>query len=195
MNNLSEFNVTMEELRNKFESIQSLRDSLIKESRDLIVLSKKAIYSCHRFEIEKASDLSKKLEIKSKEFVSKFNSNSLSIDSFGFANMALQEFIEAKGLVVFLKEEKLLLKPDFVPSSAYLTGLCDLAGEIVRIAVNNALKDKILFENCKTAVTQIHDELMIFDLPNSELRRKFDSLKYAVKKLEEINLEMGFKNE
>ena len=73
----------------------------------------------------------------------------------------------------------------------YILGLCDLSGEVVRKAINSAIN-----EDDKTAlkmqgfVEMLYDELMQFDFRNGEARKKFDGIKYDLKRLEEMALKI-----
>ena len=73
-------------------------------------------------------------------------------------------------------------------------GICDLTGEIVRKSINlvtkGDFKTPILL---KDFVYDIYHELQLFDALTHELRRKIDSVKYNLKKLEEISLQLKLK--
>lgn len=189
-----DFSSQMEGIRSEFESSQKSRDSLIKQSRDIVSYSKKVIYSIHRNDSESAEKYAGELDSIASSFNNGLKEAGFNSQSHGFAANAMQEYVEAKVLLFFYSERKIMLKQHFIDNATYLSGLCDLSGELLRMAINNALTDRKLFDDCKMSVTAIFNELMLFDLPNSELRRKFDSLKYAVKRLEETALELGMKN-
>ena len=81
-----------------------------------------------------------------------------------------------------------------VTAEEYLLGLADLAGELARRAVLAATKQDTW------EVTRIHDLLQAlygkfieYDFRNGELRRKFDSIKYQLQKVEEVRYDNGFK--
>lgn len=190
----SGFSHEMENIRSEFAKSQEKRDSLIKKARDLVSLSKKAIYAVHRKDMDSANKYYQTLTDEAMQFHNNLDSAGMAGQNHGFASNALQEYVEAAAFKEFFETRRIMEKPKNVDSKTYLTGLCDLSGELMRMAINNALSDKKLFDDCKRTVSLIFDELMLFDLPNSELRRKFDSLKYAVKKLEETSLEMGMRN-
>lgn len=102
----------------------------------------------------------------------------------------------------------------------YLGGVCDLTGEIGRFAVQRATKrDEAAVRNCLSLVDAIQGEvrcsprrrasgrasagsltqlprapvpqLLQFDFRNGSLRKKYDSVKYTVRKLETILYEMS----
>ena len=76
----------------------------------------------------------------------------------------------------------------------YLPGVCDLVGELTRRAINAAIKEDYAttFE-IKDVVSEIFEELMLFDLRNIPARKKFDSIKYSLEKLEEVALNVKLK--
>ncbi len=156
-------------------------------------MSKKVIYNTHRnnfFEAEKDFNI---LKSKVLEFIKIFEDNNISFEKFGFFKDTLQEYVESYVFLEFVKNNSIPLKEDFYSYDVYLLGLLDFVGELVRIAVNNAVKNKNFFLLCYDTLLFLHDEFMLFDFSNSVFRRKFDSLKYAVKKLEDIKLELDLK--
>ena len=69
-----------------------------------------------------------------------------------------------------------------------------MTGELVRKAINDAIKGNMksaLF--IKGFVEELYGELLQFDFRNSELRRKFDGIKYDLKRLEDIALSIKLK--
>ena len=76
----------------------------------------------------------------------------------------------------------------------YLLGLCDLVGEVVRRSINLAIKGKFdAAVEAKEFVAELYYQLSKFDFRNSELRRKFDGMKYELKKLEDLVLDLKLK--
>jgi len=73
--------------------------------------------------------------------------------------------------------------------------LCDLTGELVRRAINKAINEQYSESvEIRDVVAMIYENLMQFDFRNGELRRKFDSIKYDLKKLEDLVLELKLKD-
>jgi len=81
-----------------------------------------------------------------------------------------------------------------VTTEHYLLGLIDLTGELGRKAVQLAgkgdFKEVVLIRD---AVSEIYGELLKFDFRDSDMRRKFDSVKYDLKKLEDLVLDLKLK--
>ena len=182
-----------EKIREEYSFEQNLRESLIKESRDIVFYSKKVIYNVHRNNLIDAEKDFNILRKKTLSFVKKFEDNNISFEKYGFFNNVLQEYVEAFVFFEFVKNKTIPLKESFYDSEIYLLGILDFTGELLRIAVNNAVKNKEFFLLCYNTIVFLHDEFMLFDFPNSNLRKKFDSLKYSVKKLEDIKLQLEIK--
>jgi len=81
-----------------------------------------------------------------------------------------------------------------IDTESYLLGMCDLTGELVRKAVNSAIKRnfKEVLE-IKELVSDIYSLFLEFDLRNGELRKKMDSIKYNLMKLEDLAYKVGMK--
>lgn len=181
-------------MRKQIEKFDSLREDLIKTSRDLLKISKAAIYNIHRHKI---SDAEKQLK-KAKTIIKKMNSfikKDATLASVGAYSEALEEYVEASCYYKFIKNNKLPTAKELgVETMVYLQGVCDLVGELVRKAINSSIKGEF-----KTAlkirdfVADIYGELMMFDFRNSPVRRKFDSIKYGLDKLENLILELKLK--
>jgi translin len=175
-----------EEIRKELEEYDDKREELIKSTRDIIKLSKHIIYSIHRNELKIAEQNIKVI----KDLISKLSSKvkkdpKLDIGSF---KAAVQEYVEAVCYFHYVKNKKLLSHRELgVESEYYLLGVCDLTGELVRNAVNAGIKGetKSVIE-IKDFVDEIYDELMQFDLRNSELRKKVDQVKWDLKKLDDL---------
>ncbi len=182
-----------EKIREEYSFEQNLRENLIKESRDIVFYSKKVIYNVHRNNLLDAEKDFNNLREKTLSFVKKFEDNNISFEKYGFFSNALQEYVEAFVFFEFVKNKKIPLKESFYDSEIYLLGILDFTGELLRIGVNNAVKNKEFFLLCYNTIVFLHDEFMLFDFPNSNLRKKFDSLKYSVKKLEDIKLQLEIK--
>ena len=82
-----------------------------------------------------------------------------------------------------------------ISTEPYLLGLTDLTGELVRKAINLAInKEYNEAIKIKILVEDIYEQLLMFDLRNSELRKKFDSIKYNLKKLDDLVYEIKMKH-
>jgi len=157
------------------------REQVIILSREIIQLSKQIIYALHRDDINKASKIVKDIKSKVTKLPKEY------FDA-GIQNVALQEYVEAVCFYEFLRNNKIptrtLLKVD---TENYLMGLCDLTGELMRKAVKAVIKKKFDYASkIKDLVEELYGEFLKFDLRNSELRKKSDSIKWNLQKLEDL---------
>ncbi len=183
-----------EKSRKKVLDYDSEREKLIKKSRDVLKLSKQIIYAVHRDELKAASELIKKIE-NEKQKLEEIAKHSRALIFEGSYKVAMQEYAEALLYCGFMKEGRLLEREELkIRVEHYLLGLCDLTGELVRKAVFIAGKkdiDGVI--KIKDLVDQLYGELLKFDFREHELRRKFDSVKYDLRKLEDLVLDLRLK--
>lgn len=177
------------EIRKELESFDKSREEVISVSREIIQLSKQIIYSVHRGDLSGASNLIFSIKKRLKDLPQeKFDTN--------MGVVAKQEYVEALCFFEFVKNQRLPSKKELeVDVDSYLLGLCDLTGELVRFAVNDVIKykDRGLVYKVKDIVEEIYGEFLNFNLRNNELRQKFDSIKWNLKKLEDIIYDLELK--
>lgn len=185
----------LKKLHKEIADYDTEREKLIKKSRDVLKLSKQIIYAVHRDELKEAARLIKEIE-KEKNTLKEIAKHSWFLLSEGSYRVAIQEYVEAMLYYGFLKEGRLIRKEELkVKGTNYLLGLCDLTGELVRKAVFLAGKGKSKeVVKIKDLVDGIYGELLKFDFREQELRRKFDSVKYDLRKLEDLVLDIKFKS-
>ncbi len=166
-----------ERMRKELEDKDKEREEFIAKSREIGKFSKQAIYSLHRKEIKEAEELiekAKKQMSKSSQYVGAYDNS-------------LEEYAEACAYLGFIKGKIPDAKTIGVDTETYLGGLCDLTGELARLAVFSVVEENYKnVETIKQVVSDIYDEFLRFDLRNGELRKKSDSIKWNLKKVEEI---------
>lgn len=175
-------------LKKDIESVDSKRERLIAETREILKKSKGVIYSLQRGD-NKAAEKAL-AELKPKIVVLKPYSEDANYASV--TKPPIQEYVEAACFSEFVATGKILPKKELgVSAENYIAGLCDLSGEIVRKAVNAAINDdaKTVIA-AKRFIENLYYELMQFDFRNGELRRKFDGIKYDLKKMEDLLLSL-----
>ena len=177
---------SFEKIRKEMDEFENKREITIQNSRDIIKLSKQIIYSVHRNELNEISNLIK--EIKSKV---KLLDKTKNYDT-GISSIAFQEYVEAILFYEFIKNNNMPSHNNLdVNIEEYLGGLADLTGELGRKAVHDAIKNDT--DSCmkiKNLVEEIHGEFLKFNLRNGELRKKSDSIKWNLNKLEDLMLSL-----
>lgn len=183
--------VNFAKLQKQIHAYDSEREKLIKQSRVVLKLSKQVIYSVHRDELKKAATLVKQIKAEKKKLdtITKHSSKLLYEGSF---KVAVQEYVEAVLYFEFVKNGKLVDLP--VSADHYCLGLADLPGELVRKAVFLAGKGEVAkVKKIKDEVDYIYGELLKFDFRDNDTRRKVDSVKYDLRKLEDLVLDLKLK--
>lgn len=80
-----------------------------------------------------------------------------------------------------------------INAESYLSGICDLTGELVRQAVNRAAQGKYKeVAKIKNMIDEIMSELVEFDM-TGYLRTKYDQAKGNLRKIEQINYEINLR--
>ena len=182
------------EMVEEYSRSDSAREGLIKLGRDIIKVSKQIIYNTHRNDLAKADSYVKEI----KRLVKKFNDiaeKNPELLYSGAYKSVVQEYVEAVAYFSFVKNKKIPSRKELgVQAECYLLGLCDLTGELVRNAILSATKERYAeVKAINDVVERIFNNLLQFDFRNSDLRKKFDSVKYDLKKLEDLVLQLKLK--
>jgi hypothetical protein len=94
-------------------------------------------------------------------------------------------------LAVHADVHAIFLLDAVVSRDEYMGGLMDAIGELNRVAVLRATaRDMNAVRKIRDVVDTIHHQLMLFDWRNGALRRKYDGIKYSLKKLEQMIYEL-----
>ncbi len=171
-----------ESIRKELCDFDVKREEVIQLSREIIRLSKQIIYCVHRSDLVGANNFIKEIKSKIKGLDKNKNYDT------GISFVAFQEYVEAICLYEIVKNDKFPSTKDLdVDVEAYLSGLADLTGELVRKAVHDSIKgDFDSAHKIKDLVEEIYGEFLKFDLRNGELRKKSDSIKWNLNKLEDM---------
>ena len=177
-------------LNKELSAKDQMRERVIIESRPILKNSKSAIYALHKDDMKQAEsnlDAARRDIEKLKKIIEKNQEL-----AYGIYISALQEYTEAVTYYHFLKDKKLIGNDTIgVDAENYLLGICDLTGELTRRAVFSVVNERYKdIPEIKDFVEIIHNEFLEFELRNGELRKKSDSIKYNLKKIEEILYEL-----
>lgn len=178
-------------MREEIEQYDAARDELIKQSRSLLKDAKHAVYLVHQGNVKDAQALLNTLNTKH-ELVAKEFSKTLSVDTIGAYAEATEEYVEAACFIAFANGASIPSHDELgVGVEQYLCGLSDLTGELARRAVFAAIKRDVQeVERIHTFIDALQGELVQFHLRNGLLRKKYDSIKYNLKKVEQTLYDM-----
>jgi predicted translin family RNA/ssDNA-binding protein len=178
-------------IRKDMKKIDDEREKTIQTSRDIISISKRIIYAAQRNDFKTAQSGKTQIE----EKVKKLRNIKTKVDT-NINSVAFSEYVEAITFFEFVKSGKIPTRASLnVASEDYLAGMCDLTGELGRKAVY-----EVIHKNYKGAskirdlVDEIYGEFLKLNLRNGELRKKSDSIKWNLKKLEEIMYDISVIN-
>ena len=180
----------LEKLKKDYKANESERRQIISASNNVLFEAKKIIFALQRedFKIaeEKINDIENNLE---KHF------GSARLNREGAYKAGVEEYLERKTLYLVIKNKKIEavsgLELDY---EGYLGGICDMIGELVRYATNQAAKGKF---NAVTKTKKISEEtmnqLIDFDM-TGYLRTKYDQARGHLRKLEQMTYEIKLRN-
>ena len=178
----------MSDISKSYGKDDSFREKIINISREIIKPSKQAIYSVHRNDFANCIKLLKSAE---KSISEAFRIHSKSgLKEIGSLRAGLEEYVEAKAYLIFVKEQRVVLPGDLpkgIHYETYLCGIADFTGELSKRAVVLATQgsfDEVKI--IKQAIDDIHELFLGFDFRSGELRKKAESIKYNLSKVENI---------
>ena len=183
--------ISFAKIQKEMHAYDDEREKLIKKSRDVLKLSKLIIYAVHRDEIKNAAELIVEIK-KEKTELDKIAKHSKKMGCEGSYKVAIQEYVEALLYYEFVSSGK-LVELD-VDAEHFVLGLADLPGELTRRAVFLAGKgktDEVL--KIRDAMDLIYGEFLKFDFRENEIRRKVDAVKYELRKMEDLVLDLKLK--
>ncbi len=176
------------QIREEMRLFEEKREKTIQLSRDIIHLSKQIIYSVQRHEVAEAEKLVDDIKNKVKSLPAEHYDTDIQY-------VAVQEYVEAMAFLEFIKNKTIPRRKELeVSNESYLLGLCDLSGELVRMAVNHTINKR--FDEAleiKNVVEELYGEFLRFNLRGGNLRKKSDSIKWNLKKLEDLALQIRMK--
>ncbi len=177
------------ELKKNYQKHEGERRQIISLANVVLHDSKRVIFSLHRDDFKKAEESLKDIEKILIGLEKKFGSARLAEE--GAYKAGIEEYIEAKMFYQVMSGGKIdkirILK---LETDSYLGGLSDLAGEMVRRAINQAAAgDFSEVEKAKKIVNEVMAELVEFDM-TGYLRTKYDQAKNHLRKMEQVAYEV-----
>lgn len=178
--------ISLKSIHDELQSIESRREHLIKESRDIIILCSQSIISLHQGNIQESQlklDKAKNLYLSLKTLAQD--------DLSRYLSMSEQELVEANLLMNIVKNESLLGIDDIgISSQAYLFGILDCIGEIKRMVydmVRYGRYDKA--ESLFIVMQEIYNAIYpfsIYDNIVNGIRKKLDVCKILIENTREL---------
>ncbi len=183
--------INFAKIQKEMHAYDDEREKLIKKSRDVLKLSKLIIYAVHRDEIKNAAELIVEIKKEKKE-LDTIAKHSKKMGCEGSYKVAIQEYVEALLYYEFVNSGKLVeLDAD---AEHFVLGLADLPGELTRRAVFLAGKGKTEeVMKIRDTMDLIYGEFLKFDFRENEIRRKVDAVKYELRKMEDLVLDLKLK--
>jgi len=173
------------QLKKEYRAQESERRQIISASNNILFQSKKTIFALQRQDFstgkEKLEEIAKLL----KDLAQRFGANRLNQE--GTYKAAVEEYLEAYTFYQIISGKKIdKVKGLSLDHSSYLGGICDLIGELVRYATNQAAKGKFSeVEKIKSISEDIMAGLLDFDM-TAYLRTKYDQARGHLRKLEQM---------
>eukprot|EP00775_Hariotina_reticulata_P010398 gene10398-10556_t len=183
-------------LQAHLQTYDEQRETVIKRTRDAQKAAKQAIYSLHRGEFQKAEQQIASVEKVAKELLPIID-NVPTLRPGSYAS-SMEEYAEAMIFKIFLQEGRIVKASELnlVQVEEYLGGVLDFTGELNRYAVACATRrDSAAVSRCRDVVDALMGQFLQFDLRNGSLRKKFDGLKYTLKKLEATGMKREAEDE
>lgn len=176
-------------LREEYAHEDKKREYTIKQSRVVAKKSKHAIYLVHE---QKYSQAKQQLQAAAQTRQEIHAQGDAKQPSY---TQALEEYVEAAALLAFMQEESLPTEQDLeVDAQTYLAGLADLTGELLRAATRAAIQEDDQFiTRVRDFIDALHGELLQIPLRNNHVRKKADSVKYHLQKIEHLQYETALR--
>jgi len=173
-------------MKRDLDKTNEVSETLYRDSRDLVGLTKKIIFALHRGDKGEAERLTPDMEKLKKKMQATVKGNGNLRYHMSYA-IGMQEYVEAAGYVSFVKHKRIPTKKQLgVSSEEYLSGLCDLTGELVRKSVDLAINGNIReVEEIKEFLEEFYSLLLEVN-PYGDLRKKADQARWNLNKLEDV---------
>jgi predicted translin family RNA/ssDNA-binding protein len=180
------------QLKKDYSANEGERRQIGSWSNGILHDAKRITFALHRGEIKPAAEKFKELESIFERMEKKFGL--ARINGEGSYRAAAEEYAEAKMLYLILTGQKLdKIKGLKLTYDAYLGGICDLTGELIRYATNEAAAGNFgKIKETKKIINEILKELVDFDL-TGYLRTKYDQARGNLRKIEQMDYEINIR--
>lgn len=179
----------LEQLRQDYRANESERRQIISAANNILFEAKKTIFVLQRQDFKTAEAKLKENEKNLKNLAERFGQARLNKE--GAYKAAVEEYLEGKTFSLIIKNKKIEATPGLqLDYEGYLGGICDLIGELVRYATNQAAAGKFgAVAKIKKGAEDIMAQLIDFDM-SGYLRTKYDQARGHLRKLEQMAYEI-----
>lgn len=177
---LSNVTSDLEKINDLLKDLEGRRESLIKGTRDVVILCAKGIVSIHNGDNIEAE----KMFSQAKDLLANFK-NIARTDLAKYLSVPEQELTEGLSLLSIVRSSKIPSMEDIdVDGPSYVLGLLDCIGEIKRIIYDKLRKNKVEdIENLFKIMDDIYGSiypLAVFDNLVPGLRKKLDVSRHLI---------------
>ena len=182
----------LETLKKDYQANESERRQIISASNGILFEAKKTIFSLQRQEFKIAEEKIKEMEKSLANLEKRFGADRLKKE--GAYKAAAEEYLEGKTFYLVIKKKEIIPTAGLsLEYESYLGGICDLIGEMVRYATNQAAKGKFSeVSKIKKTADDMMAQLIDFDM-TGYLRTKYDQARGHLRKLEQMAYEIKIK--
>lgn len=183
----------LEQLKKDYRANDSERRQIISASNNVLFEAKKIIFALQREDFKVAEQKLKDIEESLKNLEKHFGQGRLNRE--GAYKAGVEEYLEGKTLYLVIKNKKIEAVPGLtLDYEGYLGGICDMIGELVRYATNQAAKGKFgAVTKIKKIAEDTMSQLIDFDM-TGYLRTKYDQARGHLRKLEQMAYEIKLRN-
>lgn len=179
----------IEKLKKEYQKHEGERRQIISLSNIVLHDAKRIIFALHRNEIKGAEEKFKEIESILQKLDKQFGHSRIVAE--GAYKASVEEYVEAKMFYYVLIGKKVdNIKEVNLDVDSYLGGICDLTGELLRHAVNEAAAGNYKKPaEIKKIIGDIMAQLVTFDMTGYQ-RTKYDQAKGNLRKIEQIDYEI-----
>ncbi len=182
------------ELKKDYQANESERRQIISASNNILFEAKKTIFALQRQNLKEAEEKLIGMEKALQNLEERFGFERLHRE--GAYKAAAEEYLEGKTLYAIIKNKKIeAVKGLRLDYESYLGGVCDMVGELVRYATNQAAAGKFsAVAKTKKTADDIMSQLVDFDM-TGYLRTKYDQARGHLRKLEQMAYEIKIRGQ
>lgn len=179
----------LEQLKKDYRANESERRQINSAANNILFESKRTIFALQRSDFKTSEKKLLEIEKAFKNLAQHFGQERLNRE--GSYRAAAEEYLEGKTFYAIIKNKKIEPTKDLcLDYEAYLGGICDLIGELVRYATNQAAQGKFAaVAKIKANAEAIMTQLLDFDM-TGYLRTKYDQARSHLRKLEQMTYEI-----